>query len=82
MEILIILFLCLVIAFLLYGIANALQKIEYYEGFILNRRERYQELLNTIREIDSRELFEKDDDVGSVFTQIKDEIESFENILD
>ena len=82
MEILIILILGLIIAFLLYGIVNALQKIEYYEGFILNRRDRYQELLNTIREIDSKELFEKDDDVGSVFTQIKDEIESFENILD
>ena len=31
---------------------------------------------------DSKELFEKDDDVGSVFTQIKEEIESFENIIE
>lgn len=85
MEILIILFilfLCLVIGFLSYGIANALQKIGYYEGFILNRRERYEELLNTIRELDSKEMFEKDDEVGTVFSQIKDEIETFKNILD
>jgi len=39
-------------------------------------------LLKTIRELDSKELFEKDDDVGTVFSQIKDEIESFKNILD
>jgi len=79
---LLVVLLCLVIGFLLYGIANALQKIEYYEGFIVNRREAYEELLKTIRELDSKELFEKDDDVGTVFSQIKDEIESFKNILD
>lgn len=82
MEIFIIIFLCLVIIVLLYGIVNALQKIEYYEGFIVNRRREYEQLLKTIREIDSKELFEKDDDVGSVFTQIKEEIESFENIIE
>jgi len=72
----------LIIIVLLYGIVNALQKIEYYEGFIVNRRREYEQLLKTIREIDSKELFEKDDDVGSVFTQIKEEIESFENIIE
>ncbi len=82
MEIFIIIFLCLIIIVLLYGIVNALQKIEYYEGFIVNRRREYEQLLKTIREIDSKELFEKDDDVGSVFTQIKEEIESFENIIE
>lgn len=79
---LLVIFLCLVIAFLLYGITNVLQKIEYYEGFIVNRREAYEDLLKTIRELDSKELFEKDDDVGTVFSQIKDEIETFKNILD
>lgn len=82
MEIFIIVFLCLVIGVLVYGIVNTLNKLEYYENFISNRREKYIQLLNSIREIDSKELFEKDDDVGAVFTQIKDEIESFENILD
>lgn len=81
MEIFVIIFLFLVIIILLYGIFNILRKLEYYEEFIINRRNRYEELLKTIREIDSKELFEKDDDVGSVFTQIKEEIESFENII-
>jgi len=82
MEIFVIIFLFLVIIILLYGIFNILRKLEYYEEFIINRRQRYEELLKTIREIDSKELFEKDDDVGSVFTQIKEEIESFENIIE
>ena len=73
---------CLVIGVLVYGIVNILNKLEYYENFISNRREQYIQLLNSIREIDSKELFEKDDDVGGVFTQIKEEIESFENILE
>ena len=82
MEIFIIIILCLVIGVLVYGIINILNKLEYYENFISNRREQYIQLLNSIREIDSKELFEKDDDVGGVFTQIKEEIESFENILE
>jgi len=82
MEIFLIIILCLIIGILLYGIANILQKLEYYEEFIRNRREKYIELLKTVREIDSKELFEKDDDVGTVFTQIKEEIESFKNIIE
>jgi len=82
METYIIIFLFLVIVSLLYGILNILKKLEYYEEFIITRKEKYQQLLNTIKEIDSKELFEKDDDVGGVFIQIKEEIESFENILD
>ena len=82
MELFLIIFLFLIILALLYGIFNVIRKIEYYEGFILDRRLKYEQLLKTIREIDSKELFEKDDDVGSVFTQIKEEIESFENIIE
>jgi len=82
MELFLIIFLFLIILALLYGIFNVIRKIEYYEGFILDRRWKYEQLLKTIREIDSKELFEKDDDVGSVFTQIKEEIESFENIIE
>ncbi len=82
MEIIIILFLLILCALLIYAVRNSINKIEFYENFINDRRQQYEKLLNTIREIDSKELFEKDDDVGAVFTQIKDEIESFENILD
>ena len=81
MEIIIIIFLLLLCSVLIYLIRNSINKIEFYENFINDRRLQYKNLLNTIKEIDSKELFEKDDDVGGVFTQIKEEIESFENIL-
>lgn len=71
-----------IIGTLIYALNNALNKIESYEKFILDRREVYQQLLDNIRDIDSRELFEKDDDVGSVFTEIKNEIENFKNIIE
>ena len=82
MEIFIIIVLFLIICILVYGISNILKKLEFYESFIRDKRFQYEQLLNTIREIDSKELFEKDDEVGSVFSQIKEEIETFNNILD
>ncbi len=76
MEIaLIILFVCLVGA--LYTIYNLLIKLEKYEDFIDLQEQNNTTLLETLRDIDSKQMFEKDDEVGSLFTQIKDTIETF-----
>ncbi len=76
MEIvLIILFVCLVAA--LYTIYNLLIKLEKYEDFIDLQEQNNTTLLETLRDIDSKQMFEKDDEVGSLFTQIKDTIETF-----
>ncbi|MFM2394075.1 MAG: hypothetical protein RLZZ546_2057 [Bacteroidota bacterium] len=64
----------------IYGIWNLLQKLERYEDFIQEETQKNQALLEALREIDSREMFEKDDDVGSIFYQIKETIERFKNI--
>lgn len=64
----------------IYGIWNLLQKLERYEDFIQEETTKNQALLEALREIDSREMFEKDDDVGSIFYQIKETIERFKNI--
>jgi predicted Holliday junction resolvase-like endonuclease len=78
MEItLIILILCLVGT--VYGIYNLLTKLEKYEDFLEEELKRNQALLEALREIDSREMFEKDDEVGSIFYQIKETIERFKN---
>ena len=61
----------------IYGIWNLLQKLERYEDFIQEETTKNQALLEALREIDSREMFEKDDDVGSIFYQIKETIERF-----
>ncbi len=64
------------------GIINLLNKIDTYENFIRDRQDAYQELLYRIREIDSKQLFESDDEVGVTFAEIKNEIEEFKNIIE
>ena len=60
-----------------YTIWNLLNKLEKYEDFLEEETKRNEALLEALREIDSREMFEKDDDVGSIFYQIKETIERF-----
>ena len=75
--------LVLVVA-LSFAIYNLLQKLEKYEDiieendiFLQTELERNEALLEALRLIDSREMFEKDDEVGSIFYQIKETIEKF-----
>jgi hypothetical protein len=67
-----------------FAIYNVLQKLEKYEDiieendiFLQTELERNESLLEALRLIDSREMFEKDDEVGSIFYQIKETIEKF-----
>jgi hypothetical protein len=67
-----------------YTTYNLLTKLEKYEdeiernqNFIENEIKRNEALLEALRLIDSREMFEKDDEVGSIFYQIKETIEKF-----
>jgi hypothetical protein len=64
------------------GCLNLLKKVDAYEDFILDRQDAYEALLERIRNIDSREIFEKDDEVGVTFDEIKNEIEEFKNIIE
>lgn len=64
------------------GILNLLNKVDAYEDFILDRQYAYESLLERIREIDSKQLFESDDEVGVTFAEIKNEIEEFKNIIE
>ena len=67
-----------------YNIFNLFNKLEDYEdiienndNFIQSELQRNEALLEALREIDSREMFEKDDEVGSIFYQIKETIEKY-----
>ena len=76
MDIIIIfLFVMLVVAG--YAIFNLIIKLEKYEDFIEDELQRNEALLEALRQIDQREMFEKDDEVGSIFYQIKETIEKF-----
>jgi hypothetical protein len=76
--------LSVLVAALSFAIYNLLQKLEKYEDiieendiFLQTELERNEALLEALRLIDSREMFEKDDEVGSIFYQIKETIEKF-----
>ena len=76
--------LSLLVVALSFAIYNVLQKLEKYEDiieendiFLQTELERNEALLEALRLIDSREMFEKDDEVGSIFYQIKETIEKF-----
>lgn len=63
-----------------YTIWNLLNKLEKLEDFISLQEERDIQLLSTLRDLDSKQMFEKDDEVGSVFDKIKEIIEAYKEI--
>ena len=69
---------------LIWSVYNLLRKVEKYEDiieendkFIEDELARNEALLEALRQIDNRQMFEKDDDVGSIFNLIKDTIRRF-----
>ena len=81
---LIIIFLVVALAGAAYTIYNLLSKLEKYEDiieetddFIQSELQKNEALLEALRQIDNRQMFEKDDEVGSIFYQIKETIEKF-----
>lgn len=82
MEYILIPILIVIIGVLFYTLKTALDKIEVYEQFIIDRRDSYYQLLQNIRDIDAKQIFEKDDEVGVTFDEIKSEIEEFKNIIE
>jgi len=78
--------LLLIITGLGYSNWNMLKKLEQYEDiieendqFIQNELTRNEALLEALRQIDNRQMFEKDDDVGSIFSLIKETIERYKS---
>jgi len=77
MEIILITILTIATVALSYAVYNLLQKLESYEDFIEDELKRNEALIQALREIDNRQMFEKDDEVGSIFYEIKETIERF-----
>jgi hypothetical protein len=61
----------------MYIIFNLYKKNKIYEGWVLDTKDKASLLYENIREVDSKDIFEKDDEVGVVFEQIKELISSF-----
>lgn len=77
----ILLALSITMGWIIYNLLRKLEKyedfIEEYERFMIDERTKNESLLEALRQIDNRQMFEKDDDVGSIFYQIKETIERF-----
>jgi DNA-binding ferritin-like protein len=81
--------LSLLVIALSFAVYNILSKLEKYEdiisdndNFIQTELQKNEALLEALRQIDNRQMFEKDDEVGSIFYQIKETIEKFKQQKD
>jgi HKD family nuclease len=87
MEILIILFIISVIInlFLIRRGNQLITEIEVVQNKLLSEREdvlqTLEQMLQEMKDLDIREAFESDDEVGVVFRELKDTIEKYKNIL-
>ncbi len=63
------------------GIKNALRNKESYDAFFEEMKSRLEKVLAAIKEVDIRGSFEADDEVGSIFIEIKSAIESLDIFL-
>lgn len=82
MEILALIILSLLVGILVYTTINLLTKLEAYEDYIDNELSKNETLLETLRKIDNKQMFEKDDEVGSLFEQIRNTIIRFKQFKD
>ena len=61
-----------------YACYNLLKKMEVYEEWLDMFRIEVSDVYNRIKAVDDRNLFEKDDDVGFVFSEIVKIIKEFD----
>ena len=71
-----------------YSTFNLLKKLERYEEqleesdeWLATTQSEIKQILQTIEELDSKHMFQDDDEVGQVFNQIKDTVNSIEKLL-
>jgi beta-xylosidase len=81
--------LILVILGLSYVIYNLLNKVEKYEERILTKTDdvqilllQFRNILDKMKDIDNKKIFESDDEVGVTFEMLKNLIEANENLLE
>ena len=77
----IIFWLSLIILLLIWVIVNILRKNEILEDFLIRAHSQSQTVIDNMRELDRREMFEKDDDVGIIFMEMCNLIEEYADFL-
>jgi len=72
MYIYIITVLCILLSISFYIIINLYKKNSVYEAWVLDINDSLVRIKNNWRELDSKQMFEKDDEVGTTFSEIDD----------
>jgi hypothetical protein len=62
--------------FLLITLKKSFNQIDILEDWIINFKNSVESTFNKLKDVDNRGIFEKDDDVGFLFTDLKQIIES------
>ena len=75
-------FLVIITITLSYAVYNLLLKQEQLEDWVGNYIDRINEVNTKIRQIDYKGYFEVDDEVGQVFEQLKNEVQSLEELTE
>ncbi len=68
--ILFILVLLTAIGFLIKALNVQLRKVQTYTAWIIDLQNKVDDVVQTMHELDDKQMFSKDDDVGSVFQQM------------
>ena len=66
----------------LYVIVNLYNKVDFLEQVLDGTYETIQDTINKMKEIDTLGAFESDDEVGSTFDMLKEEINNLDNLLE
>lgn len=72
----------ILIGILIYVIRNLLKQVEILEDVITSTFSRIRHTIHTMKVIDDRQIFEKDDEVGETFTQLYETLKSLERFLE
>tara|TARA_Y100000768_G_scaffold376001_1_gene347506 strand:+ start:453 stop:725 length:273 start_codon:yes stop_codon:yes gene_type:complete len=75
-------FLVIITITLSYAVYNLLLKQEQLEDWVGDYIDRINEVNTKIRQIDYKGYFEVDDEVGQVFEQLKNEVQSLEELTE
>jgi len=68
-----------VVLILIFVCINLYRKIKIYESWAIGTKEKVDNLKTSVQELDSRGIFEKDDDVGFVYDDISNLIKDFDS---
>ena len=76
---------CMVSMYVSFNLFRKIEELEVaneeYSNWISSFEIKIKGILTTIKNLDSKDMFEKDDEVGSVYEQISDVIKSLEEVI-